>query len=139
MTLSASKCSPLSCQRWSPRGHILKYLALASKPISPRKCPVLGSRTALFLWPRKCLYSKSRSLASNYFFKSLALVSNVGSLTPPLLNAFFIHSRSSLHRRNTFRKKLMLRECKDILKQVASNGEVENLWTTISCDFMWPA
>ena len=46
-------------QRWSPRGrpwlpgHNLKSLAskvnfLASKPTSPRKCPVLGSRTALF-------------------------------------------------------------------------------------------
>ena len=27
----------------------------------------------------------------------------------------------------------MLQECKGILKQVASNGEVDNLWTTISC------
>ena len=27
----------------------------------------------------------------------------------------------------------MLQECKGILKQVASNGEVENLWITISC------
>ena len=42
-------------QRWSPRGHILKSLTLASKlksvassPTSPPKCPVLGSRTALF-------------------------------------------------------------------------------------------
>ena len=41
-------------QRWSPRGHVLKSLALASKlkfsasnPRSPRKCPVLGLRTAL--------------------------------------------------------------------------------------------
>ena len=51
------------CQRWcprgrpKPRGHILKSLALAStvrfsalasKPTSPQKCPVLGSRTAQF-------------------------------------------------------------------------------------------
>ena len=43
-------------QKWSPRGqpwpqgHILKSLslALASKPASPLKCPVFGSRTALF-------------------------------------------------------------------------------------------
>ena len=41
-------------QRWSPRGrprgHILKFLALASasKPEVLENCPVLGSRTALF-------------------------------------------------------------------------------------------
>ena len=42
-------------QRWSPRGHNLKSLALkvkslalASNPASPRKCSVLGSRTELF-------------------------------------------------------------------------------------------
>ena len=34
------------CGRPWPRGHNLK--SLASKPASPRKCPVLGSRTALF-------------------------------------------------------------------------------------------
>ena len=42
-------------QRWStrgrarPRGHILKSLALASKPQVLENCLVLGSRTALFL------------------------------------------------------------------------------------------
>ena len=41
------------CQRWSPRGHILKSLAskvksLVSKPQVLENCPVLGSRTALF-------------------------------------------------------------------------------------------
>ena len=41
-------------------------------------------------------------------------------------------SQSSLHWRNTFWKKLMLQECKGILKQVASNGEIENLWSNIS-------
>ena len=39
-------------RRWSsrgrPRGHILKSLALASKPQVLENCPVLGSRTALF-------------------------------------------------------------------------------------------
>ena len=42
-------------QRWSPRGHILKFLALASKvkslaskPQVLENWPVLGSRTALF-------------------------------------------------------------------------------------------
>ena len=36
-------------QRWSPRGLILKSLTLASKPQVLENCPVLGSRTALFL------------------------------------------------------------------------------------------
>ena len=46
-------------QRWSPRGrpwprgHILKSLALASKPQVLENCPVLGSRTALFFEPLK--------------------------------------------------------------------------------------
>ena len=35
--------------RWSPRGHNLKSLALASKPQVLENWPVLGSRTALFL------------------------------------------------------------------------------------------
>ena len=35
-------------QRWSRRGHNLKVKSLALKPASPRKCPVHGSRTALF-------------------------------------------------------------------------------------------
>ena len=34
-------------QRWSPRGHILKSLALASRPQVLENWPVLGSRTAL--------------------------------------------------------------------------------------------
>ena len=40
-------------QRWSPRGQILKSLALASKPEVLENCPVLGSRTALFFGPLK--------------------------------------------------------------------------------------
>ena len=35
-------------QRWSFRGHNLMFYVLASKPASPPKCPVFGSRTALF-------------------------------------------------------------------------------------------
>ena len=35
-------------QRWSPRGRILKSLALASRPQVLENWPVLGSRTALF-------------------------------------------------------------------------------------------
>ena len=47
-------------QSWSPRGHILKSLALrvktlalASKPQVLKNCPVLGSRRALFFEPLK--------------------------------------------------------------------------------------
>ena len=47
-------------QRWSPRGLILKSLALASKPLVLENCPVLGSSTTLFFellkfckWPEK--------------------------------------------------------------------------------------
>ena len=36
-------------QRWSSRGHILKFLALASKPQVLENWPVLGWRTALFI------------------------------------------------------------------------------------------
>ena len=49
----------LNHQRWSPRGrswprgHILKSLALASKPQVLENWPVLGSRTALFFEPLK--------------------------------------------------------------------------------------
>ena len=52
-------------QRWSPQGHpcywhvevlglASKLKSLALKPTSPRKCPVLGSRTPLFFeWLKK--------------------------------------------------------------------------------------
>ena len=59
--ISALELLTGAAQTWSPRrrawprGHIFKFLALASKlkflaskPTSPRKFPVLGSRTALF-------------------------------------------------------------------------------------------
>ena len=36
-----------------PRGHILKSLALASKPQVLENCPALGSRTALSFEPLK--------------------------------------------------------------------------------------
>ena len=42
-------------QRWSPRGHFLKSLALASRPQVLENWPVLGSRTALFFeWLKFC-------------------------------------------------------------------------------------
>ena len=61
-------------QRWSPRGHILKSLALASSiPVLCLEsvCPWKGCP-----WPR-------------IFFVSLALASSLVSSTPPLSNTFF--------------------------------------------------
>ena len=50
----------------------LKSLALASKPTSPRKCPVLGSRTAVFFdWLKRKNETKeniSDSLSIRCFF-----------------------------------------------------------------------
>ena len=57
-------------QRWSPRGHILKSLALASKPQVLENCPVLGSRTALFFEPLKFCWKMqetSRKICNNLF------------------------------------------------------------------------
>ena len=58
--------------RGSPRGHIFKSLALASKPTSPQKCPALGSRTALFFaWLKRKKQTKdntSDSLSIRCFF-----------------------------------------------------------------------
>ena len=45
---SLSVIQTCSQQRWSPRGHILKSLALASRPQVLENWPVLGSRTAVF-------------------------------------------------------------------------------------------
>ena len=62
-------------QRWSPRGHILKSLALASKvkslalvsrPQVLENWPVLGSRTALFFE-----LLKFREALENFFGKFL--------------------------------------------------------------------
>ena len=58
-------------QRWRsrgrlwPRGHVLKSLALASKPQVLENCLVLGSRTALFFWIVKILLESARNLPKN--------------------------------------------------------------------------
>ena len=64
-------------QRWSPRGHILKSLALASKvkslaskPQVLENCPVLGSRTALFFEQLKFRWKTSetsRKICEHFF------------------------------------------------------------------------
>ena len=69
-----------SCQRWSPwvrpwprgqpRGHISKFLALASKPQVLENCPVLGSMTALFFVRLKSCWKKpdiARKICENLF------------------------------------------------------------------------
>ena len=69
----------ISNQRWSPRGHILKSLALASKvkslalasrPQVLENWPVLGSRTALF-------FELLKFCGALFFWRALALVSLV--------------------------------------------------------------
>ena len=63
-------------QRWSPRGcprgHILKFLVLASKPQVFKNCPVLVSRTALFFEPLKfcCKCQKPRTKFAKTFLFS---------------------------------------------------------------------
>ena len=65
-------------QRWSPRGrlwprgrsrgHILKSLALASKPQVLENCPALGSRTALFFdWLKFCRLAE-KCFSRPFFF-----------------------------------------------------------------------
>ena len=53
-------------QRWSPRGHILKSLALASKPQVLENCPVLGSRTALFFEQLKFCWKTTETWRKNF-------------------------------------------------------------------------
>ena len=60
----------ISNQRWSPRGHILKSLALASRPQVLENWPVLGSRTALF-------FELLKFCGALFFWRALALVSLV--------------------------------------------------------------
>ena len=60
-----------SCSRGRPGGRILKSLAsklkfLASKPTSPQKRPVLGSRTALFKLVKKETNLKPKLLACQF-------------------------------------------------------------------------
>ena len=60
-------------QRWSPRGHILKSLALAlaSRPQVLKNWPVLGSRTALFFELLK-FYGALENLFGKRFFVEIA-------------------------------------------------------------------
>ena len=65
------------CQRWSPRGrpwpqglprgHILKSLALASRPQVLENWPVLGSRTALFFELLKFCGALEKFFGKRYF------------------------------------------------------------------------
>ena len=57
-------------QRWSPRGYILKSLALATKPQVLENCPVLGSRTALFFELLKFCRSRKKLFWRPYFLEN---------------------------------------------------------------------
>ena len=88
-------------QRWSsrgrpwprgrPRGHILKSLALASKPQVLENCIVLGSRTALFLEQLKFRWNTpetSRKICEHLFcFPQLEhrRRQGVGGRPPPIV------------------------------------------------------
>ena len=68
------------CQRWSPRGHILKSWALASRPEIFENWPVLGSRTALFFELLKFCGEPEKFLWRPFFWRAPALVSLVFGL-----------------------------------------------------------
>ena len=60
--------------RGRPRGHILKSLALASKPQVLENCPVLGSRTALFFEQLKFVGKRQKprgKFAKTFLFSSI--------------------------------------------------------------------
>ena len=56
-------------QRWSPRGHILKSLAFASRPQVLENWPVLGSRTALFFELLKFCGALEKFFGKHFFMK----------------------------------------------------------------------
>ena len=132
-------------QRWSPRGrpwprgHILKSLALASKPQVLENCPVLGSRTALFFeWLKFCrsaekCFSRPKKIFKTFFlWKILAFVSLVLGLgfahfCPwPWLRIFFVSLAlaSSLVSSTT------------PLSVIASDNSIKNLQFLLLCWFL---
>ena len=80
-------------QRWSPRGrpwprgHILKSLALASKPQVLENCPVLGWRTALFL--NRWNFVGKRQKPCENSAKTFFLVSSSRDSLKKFLKTFF--------------------------------------------------
>ena len=54
-------------QRWSPRGQILKSLALASRPQVLENWPVLGSRTALIFGKLKFCGAVEKFFGKRFF------------------------------------------------------------------------
>ena len=54
-------------QTWSPRGHILKSLAL--KPQVLENCPVLGSRTVLFFELLKVCGAPEKFFGKRFFLE----------------------------------------------------------------------
>ena len=72
-------------QRWSPRGHILKPLALASRPQVLENWSVLGSRTALFFDLLKFCGDRLKNFCEDLFF---FLVSTCACVLGPWPRAF---------------------------------------------------
>ena len=65
-----------SCdQSWSPQGHILKSLALASRPQVLENWPVLGSRTALFFELLKFRGALENFFGKRFLWRSLEKLS----------------------------------------------------------------
>ena len=63
-----------SYQRWSPRGDILKSLALASRPQVLENRPVLGLRTALFFELLKFCGALEKLFGKRFLWRSLEKV-----------------------------------------------------------------
>ena len=83
-------------QRWTPRGHILKSLALASKSQVLENCPVLGSKTALFFESLKFCRSPEKIFWRPFFvdrlkkkFEDLFFENTCASVFGPWPRIFF--------------------------------------------------
>ena len=79
-----------------PRVHILKSLALASKPQVLENCPVLGSKTALFFGMLKVSGTPETFFGKRFFWRSpknfskyLSLESTCGGVLYPWPRMFF--------------------------------------------------
>ena len=85
----------LSSQRRSPRRLDLKHLAC--KPVSPRKCPVLGSRTALFFDVLKmgqghdqfCVVLKNAREVAKKILKTIFILENARNFGAKTFSFFF--------------------------------------------------
>ena len=133
MTLSVSKCTPLSCVLNSltvrPVGRAVMRSSLEREVWGSNLRPV-KSNTVLPMVRHRCNISLKGAVQPG---RNDVAMGPTNSLHASAYYSDCNERFSSLHWKITFQKKLMLQECKGILKHVASNGEVGNLRTTISC------